>query len=958
MTDTSERGLESLIVRWLVERNHYEQGSNDSYSREFAVDEVRLLRFLNDTQKDELMKSRITESEHRKREFFARLQSEIARRGIVDVLRNGVDFYPSSFVMFWLTPSGRNTKARELHGKNIFSVTRQLRFLRHKNDSVDLCIFINGLPVVTVELKNRLTGQNVDDAVAQYMKRDCRELLFSPGRCAVHFAADDMSVKFCSNLAGKESAFLPFDKGYNGGAGNPPNPDGIMTAYLWQDILTREKLTLIVENFAAVVGGRMIFPRYHQLDAVTRLLADVRKNGVGRRYLIQHSAGSGKSNSIAWLAHQLAALEAGGRNVFDSVLVVTDRKILDRQIRDTVKGFAQVGSAVIHAEHSGDLRAAIQEGRRIITTTVQKFPYIVGEIGSHHRGRNFAVIIDEAHSSQGGEYSADMNRALSAEDEYDDAVRSLADGRMMQENASWFAFTATPRNTTLEIFGTPYDEDGTIKRRPFHVYTMKQAIDEGFILDVLQYYTPVESYYSLVKIVADDKRFDRKKAMRRLKNFADSNPRTIAGKAAVMVQHFHEHVFLKGKIGGRARAMIVTPSIHNCIEYYNAVNECLAEIGSPYKAIIAFSGTNGDFGHELTSSGLNGFPDSQIPAKFREDEYRLLVVADMFQTGFDEPLLHTMYIDKELRGVKAVQTLSRLNRTWPGKSETFILDFANDAGTITDAFSRYYRTAVLSGETDPDELRGLEAAVMDCGVFTRDEVRKFVELYTGGASQEELYSLLDKHAVIFAGLDTESQMKFKKSAKRFVKLYNFLGAILPCSNPDWERLCIFLTLLLPKLPAVRDDELPAGLYDSVDLESYRIEAKETMSLAIDDEDKEISPGHVENPPEVQEPEKDLLSEIVYDFNRMFSDASAEECRQIWRLAEIISADGKCCNALSNSGGQAARVEIEEALRRAVNVIASDSVEFYGRYQSSGSFKKWLTDTIMKAVKANRMKSQR
>ena len=946
MTDISEHRLESLIVKWLVEHNHYEQGSNDDYSREYAIDEARLLRFLNDTQKEELTKSRVLESEQKRREFFARISSEITRRGVADVLRNSVDFYPSSFVMFYLTASEKNEKAKYLHGRNIFSVTRQLHF--SGRESVDMCIFINGLPVITIELKNRLTGQNVEDAVKQYKGRNCRETLFMPGRCAVHFALDDMSVKFCASLAGKESVFLPFNKGFNGGAGNPPNPDGTMTAYLWRDILTKEKLTAIIENFAY----KMIFPRYHQLDAVMKILADVREKGVGQKYLIQHSAGSGKSNTIAWLANQLAGLESDGRNVFDSVLVVTDKRILDRQIQETVKSFTQVRSALKHAEHSSDLKTAIEEGKRIIITTVEKFPYIVDEIGSRYRGRKFGIIIDEAHSGQGGKYTADMHRALSAESEEDDAVKILAEGRRMLANASYFAFTATPKNKTLEIFGTGD------KRRPFHVYTMKQAIEEGFILDVLQYYTPVKSYYRLMKIAADDPKFDRRKAMKRLINFAESNPRTIGEKARMMAEHFHTQVFMKGKICGQARGMIVTSSIHNCIEYYRAVKNCLAEMEAPYQAIIAFSGTNNDFGQELTSAGINSFPDSQIPVKFREEEYRLLIVADMFQTGFDEPLLHTMYIDKEINGVKAVQTLSRLNRTYSGKNETFILDFANDAGIIAESFSRYYKTAILSGETDPNELYNLESAVMECGVFTHEEMTNFVKLYTRDGERGELDSILDKHAVIFANLDKDSQIRFKRSGKRFVKLYNFLGEILPYSNSEWEMLCIFLTLLIPKLPAVNDDDFPAGLYEAVDLESYRIEAKETMSLALDDEDKEIFPATVKESPKESEPERDLLSVIVHDFNRMFSNGGWKDadnvCRQIKRLVEMISDDGRCRNAQKNSDEQGLKIEVEEALRRAVNAVASDSIEFYSRYQSNDSFRKWLIDKMMEAVKVNRI----
>lgn len=547
-TNTKENGLETLIVNWLVEHNGYEEGSNADYNKEYAIDKTRLFRFLEKTQPEQFELLGLNASEQKKRAFLNRLQSELAKRGIIDVLRNGIKVYPADVILFYLTPSENNRKAKEQFAQNIFSVTRQLRYSSDANKlALDLCIFINGLPVITFELKNQLTKQNTNDAVEQYKTdRDPRELLFSFKRCMVHFAVDDAQIKFCTKLAGKDSWFLPFNKGYNDGAGNPPNPNGIMTDYLWKDILTKEKLTLIIENYAQVVVDtdpdtkkkkeKQIFPRYHQLDVVTKLLADVKEHGVGKRYLIQHSAGSGKSNSIAWLAHQLIGLEQDGHPMLDSVIVVTDRKILDKQIRNTIKQFMQVSNTVVWAEHSGELRKAITDGKRIIITTVEKFPYIVSEIGPEHKNNHFAIIIDEAHSGQSGRNAAQMNLALSgrASDDVrdnEDKINIMMEGRKLLSNASYFAFTATPKNKTLETFGVAYEEAGEIKHKPFHVYTMKQAIQEGFILDVLKNYTVIDSYYKLIKTVEDDPMFDKKRAQKKLRSFVEGNSFTIAKKS-------------------------------------------------------------------------------------------------------------------------------------------------------------------------------------------------------------------------------------------------------------------------------------------------------------------------------------------------------------------------------------------------------------------------------------------
>lgn len=967
-TNTKESGLETLIVKWLVEHNGYEEGSNADYNKEYAIDETRLFRFLKDTQPDQMEKLGVFKSEQKKRQFLNRLQGELAKRGIIDVLRNGIKVYPVDLIMFYLTPTENNIKAREMFEKNIFSVTRQLRYSQDAGKlALDLCVFINGLPVITFELKNQLTKQNTDDAVEQYKTdRDPRDILFSFKRCMVHFALDDARVKFCTKLCGKDSWFLPFDKGYNDGAGNPPNPDGIMTDYLWKDILTKRKLSRIIENYAQVVeevdpetkkkSVKQIFPRYHQLDVVEKLLADVKANGVGQKYLIQHSAGSGKSNSIAWLAHQLIGLEKDGHPMIDSVIVVTDRRILDKQIRDTIKQFMQVSNTVVWAEHSGDLTKAITDGKRIIVTTIEKFPFIVPQIGAEHKDHHFAIIIDEAHSGQSGRNSAQMNLALSglaSDDEMDneDKINAMMEGRKLLGNASYFAFTATPKNKTLETFGVPYQAGDEIKHRPFHVYTMKQAIQEGFILDVLQNYTPIDSFYKLMKTVEDDPMFDKKRAQKKLRSFVESDSYTIGKKAAMMVEHFHEQVIAKGKIGGQARAMIVTSSIPRCIEYYYAINKCLADRHSPYKTIIAFSGECKYQGQEpaLTSAGLNGFPDAKIPKTFKQDPYRILIVADMFQTGFDEPLLHTMYVDKPLYDIKAVQTLSRLNRCHPKKHDTFVLDFANKPEMIEKAFSRYYRTTILSGETDPNKLYDLVAVMEGYQVYTEDDVTRLVNLYLDGADRDKLDPTLDACTAIYNQLETDDQIKFKSAAKAFVRTYGFLGAILPYGNADWERLSIFLNLLIPKLPSPREDDLSQGILETIDLESYRNEARESMSIILDDADAEVDPVPAGKVGHIVEPELDLLSVILSDFNDMFGNINWNDAdnvrRQILEIPAMVSRDEKYQNAMKNSDEQSARMESERALQQVIFAIMADNMELFKQFQDNPSFKKWLSDLV-------------
>lgn len=967
-TDKTERGFETLIVNWLVDQNGYQQGTNEDYNKEYAIDETRLFRFLNDTQPKEMDKLGVNQSDQKKRQFLNRLSGEITRRGIIDVLRNGIKAYPADLILFYFTPTENNEQAKRLFDQNIFSVTRQLRYAIDASKlALDLCLFINGLPVITIELKNHFTGQTTADAVEQYKKdRNPRELLFSFKRCIVHFAVDDQTVQFCTKLCGKASWFLPFNKGYHDGAGNPPNPEGIMTDYLWKDILTKTKLSRIIENYAQVIveenpetrkkSVKQIWPRYHQLDCVEKLLADVKQYGVGKRYLIQHSAGSGKSNSIAWLAHQLIGLERDGRPMIDSVIVVTDRRILDKQIRDIIKQFMQVKNTVVWARHSGDLKKAIQDGKRIIVTTVEKFPYISQEIGQEHINHTFAIIIDEAHSGQSGRNAANMNLALSglasdSELDNEDKINAMVEGRKLVKTASYFAFTATPKNKTEEVFGTPYEEDGQIKHRPFHVYTMKQAIQEGFILDVLKNYVTIDSWYKIAKKVEDDPMFDKKRAQKKLRSFVEGNPDVIAKKAAMMVDHFHEQIIARKKLGGQSRAMVVTASIPRCIETYYAITQCLADRHSPYKAIIAFSGECSYHGQEppLTSAAMNGFPDAKIPQEFKKDPYRLLVVADMFQTGFDEPLLQTMYVDKTLSDIAAVQTLSRLNRAAPGKDEVYVLDFANKAETIEKAFSRFYRTTILSGETDPNKLYDLISLMEGYQVYDHSDVDKVVDLFLNGGERDRLDPLLDPCVALYNQLETDDQIQFKSAAKAFVRTYGFLGAILPYGNAAWEKLSIFLNLLIPKLPSPQTDDLSEGILSAVDLDSYRNEAREAVAIKLEDEDTEIAPVPTGKVGHIVEPEMDPLSHIISEFNDMFGNIQWNDAdnvqRQLLQIPVMVSRDEKYRNAMKNSDEQEARTEGERALQQVIFSIMADNMELFKQFQDNPSFKKWLTDMV-------------
>ncbi|MFO1081256.1 MAG: type I restriction endonuclease subunit R [Reyranellaceae bacterium] len=980
-SDTSERGLEDLILAETPEPfiglHNWLLGDPKAYDRSWTVDLVQLRAFIAATQPPLLATLDLDSDGPTRQKFLARLQGEIGKRGVIHALRHGIKHGPHDVDLFYGTPSPGNAKAAERFALNRFSVTRQLRYSRDDTaHALDLGLFINGLPVATFELKNSLTKQTVEDAVEQYRRdRDPREKLFEFGRCMAHFAVDDSQVMFCTHLKGKASWFLPFDKGWNDGAGNPPNPHGLKTDYLWKDILTPLGLTDILENYAQIVERKdpktgkvkrdQLFPRFHQLDVVRKLLADAREKGAGRRVLIQHSAGSGKSNSIAWLAHQLVRLAGdagpGLGQVFDSVIVVTDRRILDQQIRDTIKQFAQVGATVGHAEHSGDLRRFIADGKKIIITTVQKFPFVLEDIGTQHRDRRFAILIDEAHSSQGGKAAAALNAALTGTDEDDDEetiedkINAIMESRKMLANASYFAFTATPKNKTLEIFGEPFPEDGKVKHRPFHSYTMKQAIQEGFILDVLRYYTPVNSYYRLVKTVEADPEFDTKRATKKLRRYVESNDHAIRLKAEIMVDHFHEQVLSLNKIGGKARAMVVTSGIERAIQYFQAISAYLTERKSPHRAIVAFSGEHELGGVKVTEADLNGFPSKDIPDQIESDPYRFLICADKFQTGYDQPLLHTMYVDKALSGIKAVQTLSRLNRAHPQKHDTFVLDFMNETETIRASFDTFYRTTVLSDENDPNRLHDLKATLDQYEVYHGDQIDALVEQYLAGADRDRLDPLLDVCVGAYkAGLDEDGQVDFKGKAKAFVRTYAFLSSILPFTNAGWEKLSIFLNFLIPKLPAPQEDDLSKGILEAIDMDSYRVEKQAVQHIQLADQNAEVDPVPTDGGGRRPEPELDRLSNIIRTFNDLFGNITWEDADRIRHLisTEIpnkVAANAAYQNAKQNSDKQNARIEHDKALGNVIIGLMKDDTELFKQFSDNPDFRRWLADTIFSAT---------
>lgn len=1002
-TDTSERWFEARIVRGLTgipqpeyghaleptdfaaTHNGYAQGNPVDYNRDVALDVPKLLSFLQATQPKAVETLELAAEGIKRTQFLHRLQGEIAKRGVVDVLRKGVNHQEAHVDLYKLLPTPGNASAAEAFGKNIFSVTRQVRYSNESGNELDLVIFVNGLPVLTFELKNSLTKQTTADAIVQYQTtRNPQELLFQLGRCIAHIAVDDAEASFCTELKGKASWFLPFNQGWNSGAGNPPNPNGLKTDYLWKQVLTKESLANVIESFAQVVEeeesdatGRkrkkrkQVFPRFHQLRTVRALLRRAREDGVGKRYLIQHSAGSGKSNTIAWLAHQLVELRTATDPMvaqFDSIIVITDRRALDTQIARTIKGYDHVASIFGHSDNAQELREYLRRGKKIIVTTVQKFPFILEELGDLS-GKKFALLIDEAHSSQGGKTTARMHEALGGtvgeedfeEDSTQDAVNAEIEKRIqsrrMLSNASYFAFTATPKNKTLELFGEKaVVGDKAQFRSPEELtYTTKQAIQEGFILDVIANYTTVDSFYHVAKTVEDDPDFDKVRALKKIRHYVESHDKAIRRKAEIMVDHFIAQVMGAKKIGGKARAMIVCNGIARAIDYWREVSDYLVQIKSPYEAIVAYSGEFELGGEKKTEADLNDFPSKDIPDNLKQDPYRFLIVANKFVTGFDEPLLHTMYVDKPLAGVLAVQTLSRLNRAHPQKHDTFVLDFADNAEAVKAAFQDYYRATIQTGETDANKLHDLKAELDGKQVYSWQQVEDLVALYLGGADRDKLDPILDRCVETYKEtLDEDGQVEFKGKAKAFVRSYGFLAAILSYGHPVWEKLSIFLNFLIPKLPAPKEEDLSKGVLDAIDMDSYRVEAQATLKMAMDDADATVEPVPPGGGGGKGEPDIDKLSNIIKTFNDLFGNIEWKDADKIGKvIAEEIptrvAQDKAYQNAQANSDRQNAKLEHDKALNRVVLELLSDHTELFKQFSDNPNFKRWLTDMVFDAT---------
>ncbi len=917
-----EIGFEEYVEEHLL-KSGYIKGNPDDYNKEFALDTKLLFDFLEDTQPEKMQKLKEIYKDQYHFKVLNRLNRELNTRGMIDVLRHGIKDYGVYLDLAYFQPASKlNMETLKLYEKNRISVTRQVRYSTKNENSIDMLICVNGLPVVVLELKNPFTGQTYEDAIIQYKKnRSPNELLFHfKKRAIVFFAVDTQEVYMTTRLAENKTFFLPFNKGCDGGKGNPDNPGGFKTAYLWEEILEKNSLMDILKRFVYIetrekkdIDGNIytsetvIFPRYHQLDVVRKLEADVKEKGVGTNYLVQHSAGSGKTNSISWLAHRLANLHDENDNpVFDSVIVISDRRVLDRQLQDSIYQLEHKHGVVEKIDKdSNQLADALKSGTRIIISTLQKFPFIIEKVGELEK-RKYAVIIDEAHSSSAGENMASLREVLSASsleeaakldeelEDYDpeeEIIRTIKK-RGKQPNISFFAFTATPKAKTLEMFGT-IGEDGL--PHPFHLYSMRQAIEEGFILDVLQNYVTYEAYFKLAKKIEDDPAFDKAKATKALTRYVSLHPHNIAQKTEIMVEHFRK--VTRHKIGGRAKAMVVTGSRLHAVRYKHAFDEYIKKKGyKDIKTLVAFSGTVKDDGVEYTESGINKFKESELPDRFATDEYQVLLVAEKYQTGFDQPLLHTMYVDKKLSGVKAVQTLSRLNRTCPGKEDTFVLDFVNKAEDIQEAFKPYYQATIVEEVTEPNLLYDIENRLHAYGVYLEDELDRFNRIYFKPKDKKTskdraiLNHLIDISVERYKKLEKQEQEDFKSQATKYIRLYSFILQITPFEDVELHKLYVYLTYLLKKLPKEKGSTV--HLADEIALEYYRINKtfEGSASLTPDDENVPVTPVRFAGTG-VKEEQEEYLSTIIERLNKRFgTDFTKADQLSVEQIKEDFAAD--------------------------------------------------------------------
>ena len=961
--------------------NGYFIGYPTDFNTKYAIDTLHFLSFLEATQPEELAK--LQRSSNWKLIVLERLDRMIKKYGIISLLRKGLEVEDAHFTLFYQLPLASSSDGiKKNFESNQFSVTRQLRYsITNPLEEIDMVLFVNGLPFSTMELKNHWTGQNAKvHGQNQYkQKRDITQTLLNFGRCIVHFAVDTDEVYMTTKLNGLETFFLPFNLGHNFGKGNPPNPFGHKTNYLWDEVLTRESVANIIQHFVRFDGKdkdplskkNLFFPRYHQLDVVRRLIADAAHKGVGQTYLIQHSAGSGKSNSITWAAYQLietypeSDTVPGSKGIsnplFDSVIVVTDRRLLDKQLRENIKEFSEVKNIVAPAYSAKELKQNLESGKRIIITTIQKFPFIVDGIADLSDKR-FAVIIDEAHSSQSGAAADELNRAL-GKDPQDVIIDEVMRSRKMRKNASYFAFTATPKPNTLERFGT-VQEDGKFK--PFDLYSMKQAIEEGFILDVLANYTTYKSYYEIEKSIEDNPLFDTAKAQKKLRAYVESHDETIATKAEIMFDHFLSKLVNTKKLKGKAKAIVATQSIESAIRYFFAIQRLLKEKGNPFKVVIAFSGKKTVDGIEYSEDSINGFAEKDTRDNFNEDEYRILVVANKYLTGFDQPKLTAMYVDKKLQGVLAVQALSRLNRSADklGKKteDLFVLDFFNSTDEIKDAFDPFYTATTLNQATDVNVLHELKAAMDNVGVYEWAEVEDFVEKYFRNVNAQELSPIIDIAADRFNDaleLVNDEKADFKIKAKQFVKIYGQMASILPYEVVKWEKLFWFLKFLIPKLVIVDPTQIALDeLLESVDLSTYGLQrVKLNTTIELDATETELDPQNP-NPRGAHgsETTEDPLDLIIRSFNeRWFQgwEATPDEQRvKFVNLAQSIQNHPDYKEKYSeNSDMQNREIAFKKIFDDVMSKQRKSELDLYRLIAKDDAFKVAMQDTLKRILSA-------
>ena len=904
--NTKEITFESEIEHSLIDKGGYIKGSPKDYNREYAIDTVQLFKFLKETQTKEWDKLVAKHGELGvESNFLKRLHKDLDTKGMLHILRKGIVDAPAKFNLCYFKPaSNMNRTDAENYNRNILSISRQVHYSLKNENSIDVVLFVNGLPVSTLELKNQVTGQTVEDAKRQYKyDRDPRELLLSfKSRCLVHFAVDTDEVYMTTKLAGNDTVFLPFNKGNNGGKGNPVGNGNYRTSYLWDEVLQKNSLLDIIHRFIHLqkksdesnkIKESIIFPRYHQLDAVRALISNVKSNGTGNNYLIQHSAGSGKSNSIAWLAHHLQNLhDNNDKIIFNSVIVITDRLVLDKQLQDTIYQFEHIDGVVVKIDNnSTQLADALNTGKKIIITTLQKFPFIVEKV-KDLSGKRFAVIVDEAHSSQTGEAArklkgviGDVNSGLSEDDKLmmvaeEEAVYEVKETDSEDEivnemsthgklyNLSFFAFTATPKAKTLEMFGTP-DEKGIPKA--FHVYSMRQAIEERFILDVLKNYMTYDTYFKVGKAISDDPRYEKSKANKALGKFLSLHPHNLAQKTQIIVEHFRS--ITKKEIGGKAKAMVVTGSRLHAVRYYFEFEKYIKKMGYQKELgiLVAFSGTVTDEGQEYTEYGINKIKEAELPKKFNSGEYQVLLVAEKYQTGFDEPLLHTMFVDKKLSGVKAVQTLSRLNRTCFGKDGTFVLDFVNSAEDIRAAFAPYYEESTIEQTTDANIVYDLKTKLDEFRIYWDTEVENFAKSFfkpskkQGNIDFGVLNSYLDPAVDRYKAKNKDEQEEFKSTLTKFVRTYSFVSNIVRLDDRDMHKFFAYSKCLLRKLP--REEAGTVDFNDEVTLQYYRLQKIFEGSISL--EQGEPLPNTLHSGKTGKDEEKSFLSELIEKLNERF-----------------------------------------------------------------------------------------